>query len=146
MKLSFARINSRRGLMKKITMLFTLVVFLMVYGLPIAALAQSNTGALSGTVSGPDGVIPGAKVVITDTQTGKERMTTTTGEGTFAVPQLDAGEYTVKVTAPGFKTYTATNVKIDVSKQYEIKVALEVGAVEETVTVTAGEELINTIS
>jgi hypothetical protein len=132
--------------MKKVTMLFTLVVFLMVYGLPIAALAQSNTGALSGTVSGPDGVIPGAKVVITDTQTGKERITTTTGEGTFSVPQLDAGEYTVKVTAPGFKTYTATNVKIDVSKQYELKIGLEVGAVEETVTVTAGEELINTVS
>lgn len=127
-------------------MLFTLIIFVMSYGLPIAALAQSNTGALSGTVSGPDGVIPGAKVVITDNQTGKERMVTTTGEGTFTVPQLDAGDYTVKVTAPGFKTYSATNVKIDVSKQYEIKVALEVGAVEETVTVTAGEELINTVS
>jgi hypothetical protein len=132
--------------MKKVTMLFTLVVFLMVYGLPIAALAQSNTGSLSGTVSGPDGVIPGAKVVVTDNQTGKERMVTTTDEGTFAVPQLDAGEYSVKVTAPGFKTYSATNVKIDVSKQYEIKVGLEVGAVEETVTVSAGEELINTVS
>jgi hypothetical protein len=132
--------------MKKVTIIFTLVVFLLGYGLPVAALAQSNTGSLSGTVSGPDGVIAGAKVVITDNQTGKERMVTTTGEGTFSVPQLDSGTYTVKVTAPGFKTFTANEVKIDVAKQYEIKVSLEVGAVEETVTVTAGEELINTVS
>jgi hypothetical protein len=132
--------------MKKVTMLFTLVIFMMVYGLPVAALAQSNTGSLSGTVSGPDGVIPDAKVVVTDSQTGKERILTTSAEGTFTVSQLDAGLYTVKVTAPGFKTFTANEVKVDVARQYEIRVGLEVGAVDETVTVTAGEELINTVS
>jgi hypothetical protein len=132
--------------MKKVTVLLTLVFCLILQGLPVAALAQSNTGSLSGTVSGPDGVIGSAKVVITDNATGKERMLTTSSEGTFTVPQLDAGEYTVKVTAPGFKTKTVINVKVDVAKQYEVKVALEVGAVEETVTVTAGEELINTVS
>lgn len=132
--------------MKKVAMLLTLVACLILQGLPVAAFAQSNTGSLSGTVSGPDGVIPGAKVVIIDNATGKERTVTTTEEGTFSVPQLDAGEYTVKVTAPGFKTYEVSKVKVDVAKQYEIKVALEVGAVSETVTVTAGEELINTVS
>lgn len=132
--------------MKKLAMVLTLAAYLLVYGLPIVALAQSNTGSLSGTVSGPDGVLPGATVVLKDNQTGKERTVVTSSEGTFTIPQLDVGLYTVKVTAQGFKTATINEVKIDVAKQYDLNVALEVGAVEETVTVTAGEDLIHATS
>ncbi len=132
--------------MKKVAMFLTLAAYLLVYGMPIAALAQSNTGTLSGTISGPDGVLPGATVVVTDNQTGRERKVVTTGEGGFTIPQLDVGLYTVKVTAPGFKTSTINEVKIDVAKQYDLNVTLEVGAVEETVTVTAGEDLIHASS
>ncbi|HEY0348993.1 MAG TPA: TonB-dependent receptor, partial [Pyrinomonadaceae bacterium] len=110
----------------------------------VAALAQtSNTGSIVGTVSGPDGVIPGATVTVTDNQTKKERTIVTNGEGGFTISQLDFGTYTVKVTAPGFKTYTAPDLRLDAGREYALNAALEVGSIQETVTVTAGAETIN---
>lgn len=110
----------------------------------VAALAQtSNTGSLVGTVSGPDGVIPGATVTVTDNLTKKERTLLTNGEGAFTVSQIEFGSYTLTVTAPGFKTYTATDLKIDAGGQRSQNVALEIGSIQETVTVVAGNEVIN---
>jgi hypothetical protein len=106
-------------------------------------LAQSNTGRLVGTVAGPDGVIPGATITITDNQTGKERTATASGEGAFTFPQLEVGTYTVKVTAAGFKTFTATAVKIDVGRDYSLPIALEIGATQDSVTITAGADVLN---
>src|SRR5262245_31549093 len=108
-----------------------------------AAFAQSNTGRLVGVVSGPDGVIPGATVLITDKQTGKQRTVVTTGEGAFTVPQLEVGSYDVKVSASGFKTFMATALKIDVGQEYSLPVALEIGATQESITITAGADLVN---
>src|SRR5213593_2053678 len=89
-----------------------------------SVLAQtSNSGSLVGTVSGPDGVIPGATVTVTDNQTKKERTIVTNGEGGFTVSQLEFGTYTVKVTAQGFKTYTATDLRIDAGREYSVNVA-----------------------
>jgi hypothetical protein len=110
----------------------------------VTALAQtSNTGTLVGTVSGPDGVIPGASVTVTDNQTKKERTVLTNGEGGFNLSQLDFGTYTVKVTATGFKTYTATDLRLDAGREYSLNPTLEVGSIQETVTVIAGAEVIN---
>ncbi|MGH9901137.1 MAG: hypothetical protein ACRD68_04775, partial [Pyrinomonadaceae bacterium] len=50
--------------------------------LAASALAQSNTGRLIGTVSSPDGLIPGATVTVTDNQTGRERTLVSSEEGT----------------------------------------------------------------
>lgn len=111
--------------------------------LAVAAFAQSNTGRLVGTVSGPDGVLPGATVEITDNKTKRTRTETTNGEGGFTVPTLEVGTYTVKITANGFKTFTATDVKIDVGREYALAVTLEVGAVSENVTVVAGADILN---
>lgn len=108
-----------------------------------SGLAQSNTGRLVGSVSSSDGVIPGANVVLTDHKTGKERSITAAGDGTFAIPQLEVGTYSVKVTAAGFKTFTATDVKIDVGREYSLPITLEVGRVEDSVTVTAGADVLN---
>lgn len=110
----------------------------------VAALAQtSNTGTLVGTVSGPDGVIPGASVTVTDNQTQKERTVLTNGEGGFGLSQLEFGSYTVKVTSKGFKTYTATDLKIDAGREYSLNATLEIGSLSETVTVIAGADVIN---
>ena len=107
------------------------------------ALAQSNSGNLVGTVSGPDGVLPGATVTVTDNQTKKERTVVSNSDGGFKVSQLEFGVYTVKITATGFKTFTATEVKIDAGRDYPLTTVLEIGSLNETVTVTAGTEVIN---
>lgn len=109
----------------------------------LSALAQSNTGRLVGTVSDPSGVIPGATVVITDNQTGKERTIISSDEGSFSVPQLDPGVYTVKITAEGHKTFTASEVKIDVGRDYSLNATMEIGGIAENVTVVAGADVLN---
>jgi hypothetical protein len=108
------------------------------------ALAQSSTGSLVGTVvDGNGATIAGANIEIIDNATNKARTVQGNDSGGFNVPQLDVGTYTVKVTAAGFKTYTATDLKIDVGKQYSLAVVLEPGVVQENVTVVAGADVIN---
>ncbi len=104
--------------------------------LAVSAFAQSSTGRLVGTVSSPDGVLPGATIVIKNNQTEKEQTITANDDGTFNVPQLDVGDYTVTITVTGFKTFVATDLKIDVGREYSLNPTLEVGGVAETVTVT----------
>ena len=124
--------------MRKLVYCLTLLVVVFA---TISVSAQTS-GRLVGTVSSPDGVLPGATVVVTDSKTGKETTLTTNDEGGFNLPNLDVGEYTVKVTAPGFKTTTAT-ITVQVGQEYSLPVQLEVGAVTESVTVTPGADLIN---
>ncbi|HEV2666877.1 MAG TPA: TonB-dependent receptor, partial [Blastocatellia bacterium] len=107
------------------------------------AFAQTNTGRLVGTVASSDGVISGANVTVTDDKTGRERSAVTAGDGTFTVPQLEVGTYTVKVTANGFKTFTATGVKIDIGREYSLAATLEIGQIADTVTVTVGTDVLN---
>ncbi|MBL8206740.1 MAG: TonB-dependent receptor, partial [Blastocatellia bacterium] len=111
--------------------------------LTATVIAQSNTGRLIGTVSGPDGVLPGATVKVTDNQTSKERTITSNGDGSFLLPQLDPGTYNVTVTVNGFKTYNVNNVKIDIGQEHSLNISLEIGQTAESVTITAGAELLN---
>src|SRR6266508_2490150 len=124
--------------MKKAMLLF----FVFCVGLA-SAFAQTSTGRLVGTVASSDGVISGANVTVTDDKTGKGRSVVTAGDGTFTVPQLEVGTYTVKITANGFKTFTATSVKIDIGREYSLAATLEVGQFAETVTVSAGTDVLN---
>jgi hypothetical protein len=105
-------------------------------------LAQT-TGSLRGTVSGPDGVIPNAQIVVTDNQTRREVTVQTDGDGNFLVPKLDFGTYTVTISAQGFKKFTTSDLKIDVGREYNLNPTLEVGGIEEVVTVNAGADIIN---
>lgn len=107
------------------------------------AFGQAATGRFSGTVSGPDGLISNATVVVTDNQTKQARTATTNAQGAFSFPQLSAGTYTVTFSAPGFKTLTSTGVKIDVGKEYVLTPTLEVGAIQESVNVFEGADIVN---
>lgn len=107
-----------------------------------SALAQTTSGRLVGTVSGPDGVISGATITVADNQTKREQTVQASGEGSFSFP-LEFGTYTVSITAPGFKTSVTTDVKIDVNRDYTLNPSLEVGQVTEEVTVIGGAEILN---
>ena len=121
--------------------LMTLFILLCAGITPV--FAQTNTGRLVGTVASTDGVIAGATVTVTDDKTKRDRTVVTSGDGSFVVPQLEVGTYTVKVESPGFRTFTATAVKIDIGREYSLSVPLEVGRVEDAVTVTAGVDVLN---
>jgi hypothetical protein len=106
-------------------------------------LGQTTSGRIVGTVSAPDGAIPGATIVVRDNQTGREQTVTASSEGNFTVSALEFGTYTVTITAAGYKTLVSNDVKIDAGREYPLNAVLEVGAVTEEVTVTAGAEQIN---
>ncbi|HLA11738.1 MAG TPA: carboxypeptidase-like regulatory domain-containing protein [Pyrinomonadaceae bacterium] len=118
-------------------------LWLLVSLFAVPVFSQSNTGRLVGTVSDASGVIPGAMVVVRDDKTDKERTTTSSGDGTFSVPQLDVGTYTVTITAAGHKAFTVSGVKIDIGKDYSLNPVMEVGEISESVTVIAGTDIVN---
>src|SRR5688572_16711485 len=117
-------------------------IILLVFVAVAAAAAQTTTGRLSGTVSGPDGLLPNATVVARDNKTGKELTATTTENGSFLFSQLEFGTYTVTITSSGFKTYVANEVKIDVGRDYTLNPTMELGSLQESVTVTAGADVV----
>lgn len=119
-----------------------LTVFLLVVVGAVSALAQSTSGRLSGTVSGPDGALPGATVTATDNKTGKEYTVTTNEEGFYNFPQLEFGTYTIRITATGFKTLVANELKIDVGREATLSPILEIGDVTAEVVVTAGADIV----
>jgi hypothetical protein len=123
------------------------LIFLLVAALlsPVsAALAQSGpTGTLAGVVTDANGaVISGATITITNAATGHDRVITTDGEGRYRVPALAVGPHRVAVEASGFKKAVLENIDIEAAVPRTLDIKMEPGAVQETVNVVAGTELI----
>src|SRR5688572_14473021 len=98
--------------------------------------AQTFQGGLRGTVSDAQGIIPGATVTLTMQGSAVIRETAANDVGQYSFPAVDPGLYTVRVSVPGFKTFERTDVRISTQQFVTIDMQLEVGAMEETVTVT----------
>ena len=123
-----------------------LIAILAVFICQIAIQAQTS-GSIIGTITDPKGdVVPGASVHVKSPSTGEERNATANEKGVFTINQLTPGLYTVTIENAGFKKAVATDVKVDVSGQATLAIALEIGTVGETVTVTSAQEVINTTS
>jgi hypothetical protein len=106
---------------------------------------QINTASLLGTVTDPQGaVVSGANVAVENVGTRSSQTTQTDGSGSYVIERLPVGEYTLTVTAPGFKRFQRTEIKLDATQRVKIDVAMEVGGVTESVTVTAGAPLVST--
>jgi hypothetical protein len=103
--------------------------------------AQTFRGTILGTVTDPQGaVIPGAKVTVHNVNTGLERTTQTSDDGSYSVPELPIGTYTVTVNQSGFQTSHVTNIAVEVASEKRVDVALKAGQVSTTVEVS-GETL-----
>jgi outer membrane receptor protein involved in Fe transport len=137
---------------KPLTSFVTSTLFLMtlVFVFAQSAMGQATTGTLKGTVVDPnDQVVTGATVTVKNQATGIESPSTTTGgEGSFTIPDLLPGKYTVTVSATsGFKTQAVTDVNLKIGEITDIKVSLALGAPTETVTVVGNtEEVVQTSS
>lgn len=104
------------------------------------------TSAITGVVKDEGGgVLPGATVVAASDATGSKYEAVTSSTGTFSIPSLSAGIYTVTASLTGFKTSVIKDVRVQLGVPTSISPVLGVGALEETITVSgAGAELINT--
>jgi hypothetical protein len=106
--------------------------------------AQSAQGGLRGVVKDPQGVIPGVTVTLTNEQTNTARETITNNIGEYSFPAVDPARYTVKAAVPGYKTFERKGLTIGVQSFVALDVTMEVGALEETITVTGESPLIET--
>ena len=117
----------------------------LLFSLP--AVAQGSFGTILGTVTDTTGaVVVGTKVTVTDTQTGVSRTLTTDSAGAYNAPNLVPGIYTVRAMAKGFKNFVRQGVTVDVGESIRVNCTMQAGAAAETVTVTSGTPLVNTVS
>src|SRR5688572_7022058 len=102
------------------------------------ALAQGQTGVVTGTVTDGDGVIPGATVTAVDTATSITRTAVSNEQGVFRLLSMPSGRYTIRVELEGFKQITIPDVALYTGETRDLgKLALQVGVRSETITVTA---------
>ncbi len=112
-----------------------------------AANAQLTTGSVTGLVTDPGGaVIPGATVVLANSDTGDERQQETGVEGRYTLSQIQPGTYELSVTTPGFKRFVRSGIRLQANQNAEVNAALELGEVTETVEVAAAAVILDTQS
>lgn len=112
----------------------------LVVGLVGAAvlLAQSERGTITGTVGDSSGgVIPGARVVLTNTATGVASTVPTSETGDYTLPGLQVGTFTVRVEKDGFRPSSVTGLVLNASATVRADVTLEVGSAAQAVEVSA---------
>ena len=109
------------------------------------AFAQGTSGAILGTVTDSTGaLVPDAKVTALNLDTNAERAGATDALGAFRFQALPIGNYQVAIERPGFSKYVQGPITLTVNQQAELRVTLQVGAVAETVQVSADAPLLNT--
>jgi hypothetical protein len=103
------------------------------------AAAQTVTGVITGQVVDASGLgIPGASVTLTHEETSDRRELKSSETGDFVFTAVQPGRYTITVQSPGMKRLQKTNVNLTASERLGVgQLALEVGAVTESVTVAA---------
>ncbi len=99
---------------------------------------QTFRGTILGSVTDPSGAfVAGATVKVKNIATGLERTTTTSANGSYSVPELPIGTYSVTVTQTGFQTFIANGVAVDVATERRVDAALKTGSVTTQVEVSA---------
>ncbi len=112
----------------------------------VGALAQSNQGTITGTISDPAAaVVPSAQIQVKNTATGVVYSGGTSATGNYVL-SVPAGTYEIEVNAPGFKRFIESNVQVIVATDTRKDVTLELGATNETVSVTDTAPLLKTES
>ncbi|HYR85012.1 MAG TPA: TonB-dependent receptor [Terriglobia bacterium] len=105
--------------------------------------AQVTTGTISGVVQDSSGaVIPGVAVTARNTDTRTARTVTTDEGGRYTAPELSLGNYEVQAQLLGFQTEIRNGIRLTVGREAVVNLALKVGQVSDTVTITGEAPLV----
>jgi Carboxypeptidase regulatory-like domain/TonB-dependent Receptor Plug Domain len=116
-------------------------------GLSPSARAQNITGTTLGTVKDQsNAVVADAQVALRNENSGLTRVTRTGADGTYLVTDLPIGPYEVKAEKPGFRPVIKSGIDIEVDARVTVDFTLEVGSVQQAVTVEGGAALVNLAS
>ena len=122
-----------------------LLVCLTELWLALSLVRAQVTGSINGTVvDASQSAIAGASLVLTNTQTGESRQVVSSDQGYFNFTDLARGEYTIKVTAPGFRELLIGPVLLTVAQQMTVHPKLDVGSVRDSVEVSASPPPVTT--
>ena len=100
-------------------------------------IGQTFRGTILGTVTDQSGaVVSGATITVKNTATGLERSTQTSADGSYSIPELPIGTYTVTVTQSGFQTSITREVVVNVATERRVDTQLKTGQVSEKVEVS----------
>ena len=108
------------------------------------ASGQGFQGGLRGSLKDTGGVVPGVEVTLINEQTNIKRSTVTNERGEYVFANVDPGNYAVKAVLQGYKTIDRGGIRIGTQQFLTLDLTLEVGAVEESITVTGAAPLIET--
>jgi hypothetical protein len=105
---------------------------------------QGFQGGLRGAIKDPGGVLPGVEVTLTNEGTNISRSVTTNERGEYVFAAVEPGTYTLKIALSGYKTVEQKGIRIGTQQFLTMDQTLEVGRIEENVTVTGAAPLIET--
>src|SRR5262245_29417120 len=138
-------LRTRGGLMNRVSRVVVGGSLVLLLSTGLAHAQAGSTAQITGVVKdGSGGVLPGADVIATQTDTGLKRSTVSDAGGSYTLANLPIGPYKLDVVLTGFKSYSRTGIVLQVNANAEINVELSLGAVEESVSVVGESPLIDT--
>jgi hypothetical protein len=130
----------------KQTVLGALASAALLLGCAAAAHAQGTSEIRGRVADAQSAVMPGVTVTIRSQDTGFTRDAVTSAEGTYLITSVPPGRYDVTATLSGFRRFVREGVQLEIGRTTTIDIALQVGGVEEAVTVTGEAPLVDTTS
>jgi hypothetical protein len=126
------------------TVPFLLALLLILHALPAFAQSQAANGAIEGTVrDNSGGVLPGVTIALVNTDTGAQRIVVTNESGLYRAVLLPLGTYRLAAELAGFKKYEQAGIELSAGRTAEINVTMQVGDLNETVSVTADSPIVD---
>jgi len=134
-------------ILQKVSVAAVLAILFFGTSAPAVFAQTAGTGALAGTISDMSGaVVADVQVTVTNEATRETRIVTSGPNGNYRVALLPPGSYSVEAKRTGFEVTKQSNVKVNVTEITTLPVLLKIGSVQQSVTVTAAPQLIQTES
>jgi outer membrane receptor protein involved in Fe transport len=116
-----------------------------VFILPNLVYGQAVTGTIMGVVIDPSGsMVPGALVTVRSVETGTAKTVTTNDVGSYSIPFLNPGTYTLEASHSGFKTFVQERIEVQVASTVMVDVRLQLGETAEKIVVSEAPPLLQT--
>ena len=129
----------------RIRLPFYVIAFMMLFALARMASAQADQGTITGLIQDRSGAVIGhAGVTLTNTDTGQILKTTSNSSGVYFFSPVKIGNYSLSASAQGFGTTTLINIKLGMQQQLNLVVTLKAGGLDQTISSTATEPLMQT--